>query len=176
MLPLDDARWRELSQAFGSAEDVPRLLAHLELVDDRARRELWLGLWGTLWRADTVFTASYAAVPHLVAWAAGRGAAEAARALHLVAGIEIGRLQPGAPPVPPDLARAYHAAVAAVPGVVAGRIDEPWDPDTAQVLTGALAVAKGHPDFGGAALQLEPRVTCATCGDVRATAGWGPSA
>lgn len=176
MLPLDDPRWHHLTQAFGSAEDVPRLLAHLELVDDRARRELWLGLWGTLWRGGAVFTASYAAVPHLVAWAAGRAAAEAARALHLVTGVELGRQQPGAPPIPPDLADAYHAAVAAVPGIVAGHVAEPWDPDTVQVLASALAVAKGHPDFGGAALQLEPLVTCPSCGAVRAPAGWGPPA
>ena len=176
MLPLDAARWRELTQAFGSAEDVPRLLAHLDLVDDVTRRELWLGLWGTLWRDGAAFTGSYAAVPHLVAWAATREATECARALHLVGAIALGRAHPASPALPDDLAPAYHEAIARVPGIVASRVAEPWDPDTTQVLASLLAIAKGHPGFGGAALQLEPIVTCPVCGDAHPPAGWGAAA
>ena len=177
MLPLDDdARWRALSQAFGSAEDVPRLLAHLDLVDDRTRRELWLGLWGTLWRDGAAFTASYAAVPHLVAWAATREATECARALHLVGAIALARGHHGSPPLPGDLAAAYDDAIARVPEIVASRVAEPWDPDTTQVMASLLAIAKGHPGFGGAALQLEPIVTCPVCGDTHPPPGWGVAA
>lgn len=172
MLPLDSPRWGELRQAYGSAEDVPRLLAHLDRVSDVERRELWFGLWSTLCHQGDVYTASYAAVPHLVAFAETQSAAERARALHLAAAIEVGRLSPGADALPDDLAAPYAAALARVPGAIAACVAEPWDADTAQALAGALAVAKGHPRLGNATLSLEPLVTCPVCDATFPPAGW----
>ena len=175
MIPLDSPRWRELRQAYGSAEDIPRLLEHLPLVDDDGRRELWLGLWGTLCRRGDVYDASYAAVPHLVAFAATRPAAERARALHLVGAVEVGRrLAPGAPPLSPDLADAYHAALAEVPALVAGCAGEEWDADTAQVLAATIAIAKGYPRMGNVALHIEPMMSCPVCGAAHPPPGWEP--
>ncbi|HEX5830849.1 MAG TPA: hypothetical protein VFY16_07720 [Gemmatimonadaceae bacterium] len=155
MLPLDSPRWGQLAQAFGSAEDVPRLLAQLDLVDDAGRRELWMALWALLAPEGRTYTAAYGATPHLVAWAARRPAADRALALHLVAAVELTRGAPDAPPLPDDLAGAYAAAMDEVPAVIAASAGEPWDPDTTQVLVSVLAIAKGHPAFGGAALRLE---------------------
>ncbi|MFL5578435.1 MAG: hypothetical protein ACJ79S_20975 [Gemmatimonadaceae bacterium] len=172
MLPLDGARWRELTQAYGSAEDVPRLIGHLALVSEEARRELWVGLWSTLCHQGDVYDASYAAVPHLVAFAEGRPAHERAESLHLVGAIEVGRLSPAAPPVPGDLAASYRDALAAVPALVAGCVGERWDADTTQILASVLAIAKGHPRFGNAALGLEAAVACPVCGAAHPPAGW----
>jgi hypothetical protein len=172
MLPLDSPRWNELAQAYGSAEDVPRLLAHLEQASDEVRRELWFGLWSVLCQRGTVYGASYAALPHLVAFADRYSLLECAAALHLVGAIEVGRLTPGAPAVPDDVVHAYRRAIEAVPGVVARRVGESWDPDTTQVLTAVLAIAKGHPRYGNAALQLEGEVGCPVCGAPHAPAGW----
>lgn len=155
MLPLDSPRWRQLAQAYGTAEDVPRLLAQLDLVDDAGRRELWMALWALLAPEGRTFTAAYGATPHLVGWAGRRPAVDRARALHLVAAIELTRHSPDAPALPDDLAGAYAAAMDAVPAVIAASVGEPWDPDTTQVLASVLAIAKGHPSFGGAALRLE---------------------
>jgi hypothetical protein len=174
MLPLDSARWRELRQAYGPAHDVPRLVAHLDHVGDADRAELWLGLWATLCGRGAVYTASYATVPHLVAYAGDRGAAERARALHLVGAIEAARHAPDAPAIPDDLAGDYAAAIERVAGRVAEVIGEPWDADTTQILCGVLAVAKGRPRFGSAVLQLEPVTQCPVCGAVHPTVGWEP--
>lgn len=119
-----------------------------------------------------MYTASYAAVPYLVAFAAVRPLGDRTQALHLAGGIEAGRHGPHAPPVPDDLAAAYGDAVGRVARLVAGSVDEPWDADTAQVLTGVLAIAKGHPRFGVAALSLEPVVACPVCGARYVPAGW----
>ena len=172
MLPLESDRWRELAQAYGAAQDIPRLIAHLDQVDDAVRRELWFGLWSTLCHRGEVYSASYAAVPHLVAFAARHSAAGAARALHLVGAIEVGRLTPGSAAVPPDLAAAYREALREVPAIVAARVVEPWDRDTVQTLCGVLAIAKGHPRFGNAALELEPMVACPVCDATHPPAGW----
>src|SRR4051812_41010928 len=110
MLDLDSPRWAQLKQAYGTAEDVPRLLAFLDEAGDRERGELWFGLWSTLCRDGEVFSASYAAVPHLVAFAARRNAARGAESLHLVGAIEVGRLSAGGPGVPEDLFDGYRSA------------------------------------------------------------------
>jgi hypothetical protein len=172
MLDLEDPRWGELEQAYGTAEDIPRLLAHLPGLDERARGELWLGLWSTLCRDGDVYSASYAAVPHLVAFAARQSVAAGAESLHLVGAIEVGRLSAGAPGMPSDLGDDYRGALGQVPRLIAEWAAEPWGPDTAQVLSAVLAIAKGHPRFGAAALLLEPAVVCPLCGGSHAPAGW----
>ena len=172
MVELDSPRWGTLRQAFGTAEDIPKLLSLLETVDDGVRQEIWLGLWGTLCPEGEVYSASYAAVPHLVEYARRRPAARGAEAVHLVGAIEVGRLGVGAPEVPDDLVAGYRAAVAELPALIAGWVGEPWDGDTTQVLSAALAIAKGHPRFGAAALLLEPSVVCPVCGASHPPAGW----
>lgn len=176
--PLDLAspRWRELAQAYGSAEDIPRLIEHLARVGEGERRELWFGLWSTLCPAGEPFDAAYAAVPHLVAFVQvghrSQAAAETARALHLVGAVELGRVLPGAAPVPADLVAAYRAAIAGVPAAIAGVMGERWDDDTTQILVSVLAVAKGHLRLGNATLQLEDTTSCPACAATFPTPGW----
>ena len=68
MLALVSARWKDLAQAHGNAEDIPRLLEALALTGEaHAREELWFGLWATLCPDGRVFDAAYGAVPHLLA-------------------------------------------------------------------------------------------------------------
>lgn len=172
MLELGSLRWRELSQAYGTAEDIPRLLEALEGADEGERRELWFGLWSTLCQQGDVYSASYAALPHLVRLAGGWGAERAAEALHLAGAIEVGRMTPGSPVVPEDLAGAYGRAMDEVPRVVAARVAEPWSADTTQVMSAVLAIAKGHVRFGGAALMLEASVECPVCGAAHVPRGW----
>jgi hypothetical protein len=77
MLSLESERWGTLAQGYGSAEDVPKLLHALAATDDDgARAELWFALWRMLCRPDAVFTAAYAAAPHLLAAASGRSLEE----------------------------------------------------------------------------------------------------
>lgn len=172
ILDLDSPRWGELRQAFGTAEDIPKLLRLLGDVEEGTRRDVWYGLWGTLCREGEVHSASFAAVPHLVEYARGRPPALGAEAMHLVGAIEIGRLADGAPAVPEELAAGYRSALAELPMLIAGWAGEAWDADTTQVLSAVLAIAKGHPRFGAAALLLEPSVVCPICGSAHAPAGW----
>jgi hypothetical protein len=155
MLPLDSAGWATLDQAYGSAEDVPRLLEHLDRVGGAERDALWLGLWATLWRDGHVYSASYAAVPHLVAHTTRQAADERARALHLVATIELARRVATAPPMPDELSDAYSAAIAAIPAAIASCVAESWSHDTTQIMVAVMAIAKGHLRLGAAMLEWE---------------------
>ena len=64
MISLDSQKWSQLQDAYGSAERVPDLLKRLytDPNDDDALNEAW----STLCHQGTIYSASIAAVPHLV--------------------------------------------------------------------------------------------------------------
>jgi hypothetical protein len=165
MLSLDSARWAELSQAYGNAEDVPRLLEALACIGrEDARAEVWFALWRTLHRTDEVYTASYAAAPHLLVIANAFGLRERAEAVHLVTRIETSRRAPASAAIPPDLVPAYALAVDCLPSYVAGMAGEPWPQDVAQIFAAALLVGKRQPELARGVLELGRALTCPTCG------------
>src|SRR5687767_11123896 len=114
MLALDDPRWHSLSHAYGRASDIPVLIADAD-ADRRTGDDVgstWFSLWSALCHQGDAYTASYAAVPHLMALAPNHLQRKQYEPLYLAACIELARLEGRAPPVPEDLAFAYQAAVA----------------------------------------------------------------
>ena len=157
MLELTGPRWSELAHAFGNAEDIPRLLDALATIDgDRERAELWFGVWATLCPEERVVTAGYAALPHLLAIAEGRGAEEQVSALHIAALIEMNRHLPGAPAIPADLVASYAEAIESLARRVSSLAHQPWDAASAQILAAALLVGKRQPALARAVLELGP--------------------
>ncbi|MDB4878712.1 MAG: hypothetical protein JWL60_158 [Gemmatimonadetes bacterium] len=155
MLRLDSPRWHELHQAYGTAEDVPRLITALAAMPhEDARAEVWFALWRMLWRPERVFDAAYAAVPHLLDLAATEELGERVQAIHLVVRVELLRRGPTAPPVPADLLEPYAAAVEALPDAVHGCTGAPWTPEVAQIMAAALLVGKRQAELAGAVLGL----------------------
>ncbi len=73
MLPLDSPRWNELKQAYGTAEDIPDLIQTLA---DEPGPDDWNELWGCLCHQMSVYSATYAAFPHLLEIARNRPAGE----------------------------------------------------------------------------------------------------
>jgi hypothetical protein len=173
-LDLDSARWAELTQAYGSAEDVPRLLEALACIGrEDARAEVWFALWRTLHRPGEAFTASYAAAPHLLAIATMLGLRERAEAAHLITRIEASRRGPASASVPNDLLAAYAEAVDSLPGFVAASAGEPWPTDVAQIFAAAMLAGKRQPDLARGVLELGRALTCPTCGTEYAAATRG---
>ena len=69
MLALDDDRWATLTHAYGSAKDTPDLLKVLALSpgpNPSTLSEPWESLWSSLCHQGDAYTASYAALPHIV--------------------------------------------------------------------------------------------------------------
>lgn len=166
MLNLDSARWAELTQAYGSAEDVPRVIAALsEQHEPAARAELWFALWRMLLRDDAVYDAAYATAPYLLALAADRALAERAEAAQLLTRIELLRRSPASPPMPSDLVAPYASAVEeGLPRLVASCADEPWDAQVAQILAAALLVGKRQAPLANAVLEMGAPRHCEQCG------------
>lgn len=113
-LPLDDARWSALRHAYGPAGDVPALIEALARGDDRRqpadlRDGVWHRVWSALCHQGDVYSATFAALPHIVAIGATRPRGEQLAFWSFAAAVALA--EPAAS-VPQDLAEAYRAAIA----------------------------------------------------------------
>jgi hypothetical protein len=143
MLTLTSPRWADLNHAYGPAGDIPDLLvrAAVEPRPGHHPESAWFALWSALCHEGDVYTASYAAVPHLVPLVAAQLAARRYDALLLAASIELARFEGTGPALPGDLAEAYKAAVGRGRDLVAGT--QPWDADSQVAIEGSAAAFRG---------------------------------
>ena len=111
-----------------------------------------------------MYTASYAAVPHLLAIGLSLSARECAQAVHLVTRIEVSRREPASASMPGDLLTAYAEAVDSLPEVVASMHSEPWTTDVAQIFAAAILAGKRQPELARGVLELGRALACPTCG------------
>jgi hypothetical protein len=158
MVSLDSPMWSTLETAYGKAGDIPDLLAQLEnLPPAEGDEEPWYSLWSALAHQGDVYSASFAAVPHVVAALARDPLRAHATYLQFPAWVEICRQDHGLP-VPPELAAAYFDALSELPNLVAATAARTWDSDFLQCALAAIAAAKGFGGVAQAALELSPGV------------------
>ena len=158
MLPLESLEWPLLRHAYGPASDVPGLVRRL-VAGPGPRKDIgaepWESLWSRLCHQDDVYTASYAAVPHIVEIArTTRGPIDFSFLL-LPTCIEISRRKGLGPAVPDSLAEAYHRAISTLSDCVSCHAADEWDEYMARVAAAALVVAKGHTSLGDALVNLD---------------------
>jgi hypothetical protein len=158
VLSLESPRWNELRHAYGAATDTPELLARLDaLPQSQGEDEPWFTLWSSLAHQGDVYSASFAAVPHVVE-ALSRAPLNADSAyFQFPAWVEVCRKR-GAVAVPPDLEADYFASLSRMPGLIAAASAREWDSDFLQCAMAALAAAKGSAQLAEAALELSPEV------------------
>ena len=163
MIELASPRWSELRHAYGSASDIPALLRRL-LAGERSG-DVQEALHSALWHQGDVFTASYAAVPHLVNAAARMPTEPRLGWLVLAVGIFASSSGPTAPSVPPDLrADLTGAAKDAEPLVSDLLFARQWKVHEARYLLGMVAALQGRPETGLALFDLDAGGTCVSCG------------
>ena len=158
MLALDDPLWSRLSHAYGAATDTPALLRALASSTAPAPgqdSEPWFSLWSSLCHQGDAFTASYAAVPHIVAIATSATGPIDFSFFQLPAAIEIARQDRRAPAIPPEVESAYVSALASLPDCVAAHRDDDWDEAILLSAFAAQAVSKGHFRIAEAVLNLD---------------------
>lgn len=154
MLSLDSPRWRELQHAYGSASDTPLLLRKIQSAPDAiGESEPWFTLWSSLAHQGDVYSASFAAVPHVVTVLAAHPEKAGSTYFQFPAWVEICRQRQGTP-VPEDLERAYFAALSQLPALAAAAASRPWDGDMVACVLAAIAVVKGDASVAEAALEL----------------------
>jgi hypothetical protein len=158
VLSLDSPRWVELRQAYGSAENIPPLLGQLDsLPASGGDAEPWFSLWSALAHQDTVYSASFAAVPHVVKILASAPALAPETYFHFPAWVEICRANKQVE-IPEDLRAAYFDALKQLPRLVAEASIRPWEEGFLRCGLAAIAAAKGQPAVAEAALELSPEV------------------
>jgi|SRR6185503_3688348 len=146
MLSLDDPIWSSLAHAYGPATGLPDLLirAQTDLRAGHLNESPWFDLWSCLCHQDDIYSASYAAVPHLVKIArTRRGEDEQFDPLHLCAYIELNRLEGHGPPLTPTLAAAYGDALSEAKALTREALGRPWPQEYREALQACLAALEG---------------------------------
>lgn len=158
MLSLDDPRWSELRHAYGDAANVPDLLRALASSPGPKANHMdepWFSLWSSLCHQGDVYTASYAAVPHIVHMASQVREPVDFAFFQLPAAVEVARRTGRGPDIPKPYADDYHRAIAQLVENVSLHRNEPWDQSMLLSAAAAQTVAKGHVDVAEALLNLD---------------------
>jgi len=158
MIELDSPRWNELKHAYGIASDTPDLLRQLDRFpasDNDA--EPWFTLWSSLAHQGDVYSASFAAVPHVVRVLASDPVRAGCDFFQFPTWVEICRAKNNVS-IPHDLADDYRAALHSLPELVALASGREWDEGFLCCAMAALAVSKGQCAVAEAALELSPQV------------------
>jgi hypothetical protein len=163
MVELESPRWRDLRHAYGPATNVAPLLARL--AGGERSDELEQSLYGMLWHQGDVFTASYAAVPHIMQAAARMPAGERLKWLVLAVGIVATSEVSRAPVVPDDLGTDLRHAVTTAEGLVRDTLfASSWKKFEVRYWLGIVAVLQGAPEAGLALFDVDAGMTCDSCG------------
>ncbi len=160
MISLTSPKWRDLEHAYGSAEDVPELLKRLESFtpDEGYQSEPFFSLWSALCHQGEVYSASFAAVPHIVEFAGNNPERADWNCILLPTSIEIARVEASEPMLPAFLADDYHAAIQQLPNVIAEMRRADADENLAVSAAAGIAVVFGHPQLAKATLELSSDV------------------
>jgi len=158
MLSLDSPKWSELRHAYGAASDIPELLRQLEnLPPAEGRNEPWFSIWSALAHQGDVYSASFAAVPHVVRYLSLAPSKAHFTYFQFPAWVEICR-QKRSVPIPEELRSAYFGALRRLPSLVAAAADRDWDANFLSCALAALAAAKGFGLVAEAVLEIDPQV------------------
>ena len=158
MLSLDSAKWSELKHAYGVASDIPELLRQLEFFpDSEGESEPWFTIWSSLAHQGDVYSASFAAVPHVIEALSKSPEKACFDYFQFPAWVEICRHNNHIQ-IPEDLLSAYQEALSKLPSLVADASVNEWDEGFARCALAAIAVAKGAPSLAEGVLELSPDV------------------
>jgi hypothetical protein len=157
MLELADNRWSELSHAYGAASDTPSLLRRLAESPEQLgpNDEPWFTLWSSLCHQGDVYSASYAAIPHIVEIAISTPRPIDFSFFLLPASVDVARVNGRGPTVPASLVSAYDEAIQRLPDCLSAHRAESWTQDMTIAATAAMAVSKGHHELAEAVLNLD---------------------
>jgi hypothetical protein len=158
MLSLDSPRWATLQHAYGDASDIPELLRQLpDFPPSDGNKEPWFTIWSSLAHQGDVYSATFAAVPHVVAALATDPVRASGAYFQFPAWVEICRHRKGVE-IPNDLAFAYRLALKQLPALVTAAASREWDGDFLTCALSAIAASKGFPTVAEAALELSPDI------------------
>ena len=158
MLSLDSPHWNELKHAYGVASDTPDLLRQLgSFPTSEGESDPWFTIWSSLAHQGDVYSASFAAVPHVIN-ALSKGPEKACfDYFQFPAWVEICRHNNNTK-VSDELLPAYQEALRKLPALIAAASVNEWDEGFTRCALAALAAAKGTHSLAEAVLELSTDV------------------
>jgi hypothetical protein len=155
MLSLDSPDWAKLQHAYGNAADIPDLLRQLAtLPSSEGNAEPWFSLWSALAHQGDIYSASFAAVPHVVRFLATAPAEASFDYFQFPTWVEICR-QRHKLTVPDDLSNDYFDALKMLGRLVCAASVREWDSDFLLCALAAMAVSKGFALVAEAVQELD---------------------
>ena len=158
MITLDSPAWDRLQHAYGPASDIPDLLHQLAANPRPGNDEPWDSLWSALCHQGDVYTASYAAVPHIVQIALDAKGPIHSSFFLLPACVEIARKRKRGPELPQELEWDFFAALCNLIVCAARQATNYWDLGMLLCVLAAVAAAKGQPDLADLLTELPTNV------------------
>jgi len=118
LIALDSPRWKEIRHAYGPAGDIPGLLRAIDSDESDAKKgeSCWQEVWSSLCHQYSIYPATYAAIPHMVA-VAERGSLRNQLEILIFIGTvcAFGKLDSG--PVPADFIEPFDTAMSKMKGI-----------------------------------------------------------
>ena len=148
--------WKSLAHAYGSAEDIPALL-EAAVTDTRGGHisgSPWFDLWSALCHQGDSYSASLAAVPHLVRLAALPAYRTKFDPLFLAACIEVSRLEGRGPELTAASSATYREALSKGRELAESALTQTLDQDSRAVIEGCVPAFSG--DFRAARAIWDP--------------------
>lgn len=159
MLDLESKRWKQLRHAYGTAEDIPELLRQLEAGEAEKTQfgvEPWHSIWSSLCHQGSVYTASFAAIPHIVNILESKSWPIEYDFFAFPGIVEVARLRKETPKIPGDCVEDYFYALDRLIEIPAKFADQHWDEVFTRSVCAAIAAVKGYPDLAEAIAELYP--------------------
>ena len=163
MLEITDERWKDLRHAYGSAENIPQLLQSLtenpnskyETYTD----EPYYTLWSALCHQGDVYTASYAAFPHLIEICHSSPKSVHWSVMQLAVHIEMERLiNPETPKIPDFLKDAYVIAKQKIASVSNEMMQNNPSEEIAVITMMSIALKMNDGEWAQSLSEFNPRV------------------
>lgn len=159
LLALESPRWSELLHAYGDASDIPPLL--VQLADLPSYKEYhdepWFSLWSSLAHQGDVYSASFAAIPHIIEAIALSPLKVDSNYFQFPAWVEICRVK-NKLSVPDDIAPAYFEALSRLPELIVAALAKDCDASFLSCALSALAASKGQIAIAEAVMELSPEI------------------
>jgi len=155
LVPLESPQWDDLRHAYGAAGDIPPLLRRLtSFPTSQGRAEPWHSLWSALCHQGDVYSASFAAVPHIVEILSTAPHRAGFDFFLLPTAVEIARAEKGVV-IADQLNAAYSQALSKLPALATAVLQPTCDRNLCQSALAACAVVAGQTELARLLVDLD---------------------
>lgn len=147
--------WENLNHAYGKAANIPQLLSRLSAYPEESNyeEEPWFSLWSSLYHQDTIYSASFAAVPEIVKLILLAPERVTPSFFNLPISIEIARQKQNIE-IPTELSASYENAISELGRCALLCISHNHEEEFSRAATAAFAISAGQVEYAELLLEI----------------------